>query len=163
MPTRWTRSVSTNKALALSLRRAAMDLLARREHSRAELLDKLQRRFPDAEALFAEVLDQLKADGLLDDERFCEAYVRYRRSRGAGPLLIRQELRQKGVAAQTLQAALDLSAEQWLDTLRALLLKKSGGSLPSASERAARQKLYRAMLAKGYPADMISRAFAAAS
>jgi regulatory protein len=155
--------VSTNKALALSLRRAAMDLLARREHSRAELLDKLQHRFPDAEALFAEVLEQLTADGLLDDERFCEAYVRYRRSRGAGPLLIRQELRQKGVAASTLQAALDLSAPEWLDALRALLLKKSGGSLPPASERVARQKLHRAMLAKGYPADIISRAFAAAS
>lgn len=163
MPTRWTRSVNTNKALALTLRRAAMDLLARREHSRAELLEKLQHRFPESEPLFAEVLDQLTADGLLDDERFCEAYVRYRRSRGVGPLLIRQELRQKGVEAPTLQAALDPSAEEWLATLRALLLKKSGGCLPPASERAARQKLYRAMLAKGYPADMISRAFAGAS
>ncbi len=160
---RRTRSVSTNKALALSLRRAAMDLLARREHSRAELLDKLQRRFPDADALLAEVLEQLTADGLQNDERFCEAYVRYRRSRGAGPLLIRQELRQKGVAASTVQVALDPSAPEWLDTLHTLLLKKSGGSLPPASERAARQKLYRAMLAKGYPADMISRAFGAAS
>jgi len=155
--------VSTNKALALSLRRAAMDLLARREHSRAELLEKLQRRFPEGEALFAEVLDQLTADGLLNDERFCEAYVRYRRARGVGPLLIRQELRQKGVTAPTLQACLDTAAPEWLDTLRALLVKKSGGSLPPVSERAARQKLYRAMLAKGYPADMISRAFAGAS
>ncbi len=155
--------MNTNKALALTLRRAAMDLLARREHSRAELLEKLQRRFPESEPLFAEVLDQLTADGLLDDERFCEAYVRYRRSRGVGPLLIRQELRQKGVESRSVQAALDPSAEEWLDTLRALLLKKSGGCLPPASERAARQKLYRAMLAKGYPADMISRAFAGAS
>ncbi len=155
--------MNTNKALALTLRRVAMDLLARREHSRAELLEELQRRFPESEPLFAEVLDQLTADCLLDDERFCEAYVRYRRSRGAGPLLIRQELRQKGVASPTLQAALDPSAEEWLATLRALLRKKSGCCLPPASERAARQKLYRAMLSKGYPADMISRAFAGAS
>jgi regulatory protein len=140
-----------------------MDLLARREHSRAELLEKLQRRFPGAEALFAELLDQLTDDGLLDDARFCEAYVRYRRSRGAGPLLIRQELRQKGVAAHSLQACLDTGAPEWLDTLHALLVKKSGGSLPPASERVARQKLYRAMLVKGYPADMISRALAGAS
>jgi regulatory protein len=155
--------VSTNKAVALELRRAAMDLLARREHARAELLGKLQRRFPEAEAVFAEVLDQLTVDGLLNDERFCEAYVRYRRSRGAGPLLIRQELRRKGVAAHTLQTCLDSAAPEWLDTLRAMIVKKSGGSLPHASERVARQKLYRAMLAKGYPADMIARAFARSS
>jgi regulatory protein len=136
-----------------------MDLLARREHSRAELLEKLQRRFPESESLFADVLDQLEADRLLDDERFCQSYVRYRRSRGVGPLLVRQELRHKGVAADTLQAALDPTAQEWLESLQSLLVKKAGGVIPPASDRKARQKLYRYVLGKGFTAGMISRVF----
>lgn len=150
--------MSSNKAIGLTLRRAAMDLLARREHSRAELQEKLQRKFPENNDVFAEVLDQLTADGLLDDARFTEAYVRYRRTRGVGPLLIRQELRQKGVAGATLDAALDLQSDDWQDSLLALIHKKTHGDVPPKSDLKARQKLYRALLAKGYSSAMIARA-----
>ena len=151
--------MSSNKAISLTLRRAAMDLLARREHSRAELLEKLQSRFPDNGDSFAGVLDQLVGDGLLNDARFTEAYIRYRRTRGVGPLLIRQELRQKGVDSATLEAALDLHSEAWVDSLQGLIDKKTRGLLPPQADLKARQKLYRALLAKGYPSAMISRAF----
>ena len=46
-----------------------MDLLARREHSRQELLQKLQRRV-EKPALLEESLDSLVMDNLLSDERF---------------------------------------------------------------------------------------------
>lgn len=150
--------MSSNKAISLVLRRAAMDLLARREHSRAELQEKLQRKFPESVDVFAEVLDQLVSDGLLDDARFTEAYIRYRRTRGVGPLLILQELRQKGVDSSTLEAALDLRAEEWRESLRVLIARKTRGDVPPKSDIRARQKLYRALLAKGYPSAMISRA-----
>lgn len=150
--------MSSNKAISLVLRRAVMDLLARREHSRAELQEKLQRKFPESVDVFAEVLDQLVSDGLLDDARFTEAYIRYRRTRGVGPLLILQELRQKGVDSSTLEAALDLRAEEWRESLRVLIARKTRGDVPPKSDIRARQKLYRALLAKGYPSAMISRA-----
>jgi len=143
----------------MTLRRAAMDLLARREHSRAELLDKLQRKFPENVEAFAQVLDQLALDGLLDDERFTEAYIRYRRTRGVGPLLIRQELRQKGIDGATLESALDLQSDDWHESLLALMDKKTHGTVPPKSDVKARQKLYRALLAKGYSSGMIARAF----
>lgn len=151
--------MSSNKAIGLTLRRAAMDLLARREHSRAELLDKLTRKFPENLEAFPQVLDQLALDGLLDDARFTEAYIRYRRTRGVGPLLIRQELRQKGIEGVTLEAALDVQSDDWQESLLALMDKKTHGAVPPKSDVKARQKLYRALLAKGYSSAMIARAF----
>ena len=50
------------------LRRAGMDLLARREHGREELATKLKRRFSKREVpsgLIDEALDQLEAEGAL--------------------------------------------------------------------------------------------------
>jgi len=149
--------VSSNKAISLTLRRCAMDLLARREHSRAELLEKLQGRFPENGDAFAAVLDQLTSDGLLNDARFTEAYIRYRRTRGVGPLLIRQELRLKGVDSAILEEALDLQSDAWVDSLQSLIDKKTRGLVPPTSDPKARQKLYRALLSKGYPSAMISR------
>lgn len=149
----------------VELRRAAMDLLARREHSRAELVDKLRRKFAEqAEGvaqLLPAVLDQLEQDGLLSDARFVAAYVRYRRSRGFGPLLIRQELRGKGVSSALLDAALAENMQEWLDSLRGLLARKlrlvsSAGDAQEA--RKARQKLYRFCLSRGFTSEQIEQA-----
>lgn len=142
-----------------------MDLLARREHSRAELVDKLRRKFAEqAEGLaqlLPAVLDQLELDGLLSDARFVAAYVRYRRSRGFGPLLIRQELRGKGVSSALLDAALAENMQEWLDSLRGLLARKLRlvSSADDAQEaRKARQKLYRFCLSRGFTSEQIEQA-----
>lgn len=74
-----------------------MNILARRENSRKEVRDKLLKKFdPDAELLNA-VLDKLVADDLLSDQRFSEAFVRWRVGKGQGPVRIRMELRERGV------------------------------------------------------------------
>ena len=78
-----------------SLRRIAMDFLARREHSEQELRQKLKARADDADEVEA-ALHKLKDEGLQSDERFTEAYVHHRVNAGIGPLKIRYELRQKG-------------------------------------------------------------------
>lgn len=101
---------------ASEIRRAAMDLLARREHARRELAEKLSRRFADAEAV-ALALDRLAQEGLQSDGRFAEAFVRSRAQRLYGPLRIRQELQQRGVAAELIAAALEESGIDWLELL----------------------------------------------
>ena len=141
------------QALSVQLRRTAMDLLARREHSRAELADKLRRRFEVDAELIEPVLDQLRADNLQSDERFTEAYVRYRRSRGVGPLLIRQELRARKVDPELLESHLDISSEQWLETLGEVIERKRR---PGADTPAGRQKLYRFCLSRGFTASQIN-------
>ncbi|MCB1644681.1 MAG: regulatory protein RecX [Pseudomonadales bacterium] len=77
------------------IRRAAMDLLARREHSRLELHEKLSRRFAGCQELIQSETEKLTAEGLQSDARLAEAYVRARSNRGQGPRKIRMELRQR--------------------------------------------------------------------
>ena len=94
------------------IRRSAMDLLARREHSYAELQRKLRQR--GASGDMAEVeLDRLVEDGLLSDERFCEAYIYARSQRGYGPARLREELRQRGVPESLVERSLAEADQDW--------------------------------------------------
>lgn len=58
----------------VAVRRAAMDLLARREHGRAELSRKLRQRGASAE-LIDPALDRLAEEGLLDESRYLESFI----------------------------------------------------------------------------------------
>ena len=66
--------IQTMKRAPLSLKAQALALLARREHSRAELVRKLAAE-GSAEEIDM-VLSQLEQRGLLSDARCAEAYVR---------------------------------------------------------------------------------------
>jgi regulatory protein len=62
-------------------KRTAVELLARREHSRLELERKLATRgFP--EAVIAPALDALEHSGLLVAARFTESFIRSRIAKG---------------------------------------------------------------------------------
>jgi len=80
-----------------SLREAAIRLLARREHSVAELERKLGQRGWPAEEV-ALVIGQLADDGLQSDRRFAESYARQRVERAYGPRRILAELGERGIA-----------------------------------------------------------------
>ena len=120
------------------IRRAAMDLLARREHSLRELRDKLKRRFPDPELLMQE-LERLRDEHLQSDTRFAESFARQRLLRGQGPLRIRQEMRQRGLSDAEISAALEALDVDWFELAAEVLEKKFGG-LPAEDlkERARR-------------------------
>ena len=148
----------SDDVLRVTLRRAAMDTLARREHSRAELSQKLARKYPELEAHIPSVLDQLEGDALLSDERFTEAYTRYRRNRGVGPLLIRQELAGKGVASALISAWVDEADHQWQDSLHTVIARKARGVELNTLDARARQKLFRFCLSRGFSSAQISRA-----
>lgn len=91
------------------LRSLALKLLARREHSRAELTQKLQQRGFDADMIHS-VLDDFCSSGWLSDERYVQMRSRQRRSSGYGPLYIQAELQSKGIDKPLIQDA-DLSDE----------------------------------------------------
>ncbi len=81
-------------------------LLARRPRSRAELAQRLQRR-GFAAALVAALLDELQAQGWLDDAAFARQWVENRLAfRPRGRARLRAELRAKGVAEEHITAAL---------------------------------------------------------
>ncbi len=91
-----------------------MGLLARREHTAAELQQKLQRKGV-SESLAASVIGRLRDEGLQSDERFAEQFVRQRMARGQGPVKIRYELSQRGVGDSLIEQYLINDDDLWLE------------------------------------------------
>lgn len=112
---------------------AAMGLLARREHSRRELADKLRRRAPD-EGRLQRLLDRLLEQGLQSDRRFAESFVRSRIDRGQGVLRIRQELGRRGIDSETQALVLEAVETDGFEQALAARLKRFGGA-PLADRR----------------------------
>lgn len=113
-------------------------MLARREHSRSELERKLGARGFSSD-LIAAALDQLESQGLLDDSRFTEVYVRQRVERGYGPLRIQQELRQRGIADDVAREQLASTGVDWQAQALALRRKRFGDAQPQDYNERARQ------------------------
>lgn len=107
------------------IRLKAMDLLARREHSRQELKQKLFKRFKDLE-LIDQQLDQLVSENLQSDERYAESLLRQRLSSGHGPIRIRQEMRQKGISDSKISAAIEAEEPDWYELAEETFKKKFG-------------------------------------
>lgn len=83
----------------------AVRFLSYRPRSTAEVRTYLARAGAD-EPLIAATLDRLTAQGYLDDAEFARYWVENRaRFRPKGPHALRQELRRRGLAAETIAAA----------------------------------------------------------
>ena len=122
-------------------RETAIRLLARREHSRRELAAKLVARgFGDA--VVAEVLDALEAEGLLSDARFVESYLHSRREKGYGPLRRRAELRERGVDEALIEAGLAALDADWASLCERAWRKRFGGQPPRDLRERARQQRF---------------------
>ena len=129
-----------------------MHLLSLREHSRFELERKLLRRYE--QVTVQQVLQNLARQGLQSDDRFAEQYVYSRRNKGYGPLRIRAELIEKGVAEELIAVWLDVPEQDW----RVLMLKtaeKKFGTAPPADRREM-AKRGRFLSSRGFPSWMIN-------
>jgi regulatory protein len=120
------------------IRLAAMNLLARREHSLRELRIKLKRRFAD-EAVIDEQLSRLADERLQSDARFAESYARQRAEKGYGPVRIREELRERGVSDADVEVALEELALDWRALARQVLHGKFGDRPAADIRERARQ------------------------
>jgi regulatory protein len=119
-------------------KRAALELLARREHSRRELTRKLAARgFPDD--VIGAALDELERSGALANARFTDSFVRSRIAKGQGPQRIRAELAQRGIADAEANDGLRAADVDWLARIRAVRAKRFGAELPRDYAERARQ------------------------
>lgn len=84
---------------------AGLRLLARRAHSRVELLVKLTRRGYESGAIVA-AMRRLEESGYLDDQSFARSYVR-RRGSARGPRVLSSELAARGIDRSQVDAAID--------------------------------------------------------
>ena len=121
------------------IRRGAMDLLARREYTRAELNRKLLRQFSSAPELIEEELIKLRDEGLQSDARLAEGLIRSRVSRGQGPVKIQAELRRQGLSDNEIKLAFETGEFDWFTLIIEVSRKRYGEAPPSnAKERAKR-------------------------
>ena len=119
-------------------RKQALDLLARREHSRLELRRKLLAR-SHARDMADEVLDRLQQERLLDEARFAEQFVRSRVSRAQGPTKIRAELLQRGIGESLIDTALTEVECDWVALAAVARRKRFGAAFPGEYRERTRQ------------------------
>ncbi len=137
----------------------ALRLLARREHSELELRHKLAtRKFSDAviDAVLAGLLDE----GLLNNRRFAEIYVRGRFERGYGPAKIQAELRERGIEGDLMEQTLAELSQLWLDSAARQRNKRFGHRFPD--EYRERTKQMRFLQQRGFTGEQIRSVFDAA-
>jgi regulatory protein len=104
------------------------------------------------------MLDGLEQAGLLSEARFAEQYVRQRGAKGYGPVRIRAELQQRGIAPSEIQRALAEAEVPWEEQLHRLIQRKYGHPLPSDRQELAR--VQRALHQRGFTEAMIRQALA---
>lgn len=130
-----------------------MNLLARREHSEQELLRKLRaKKFPEHE--LHNVVQQLVAEGLLSNSRFLENYIHHRSQKGFGPLRIRAELLERGVAENLIEQNLNIHDNAWFVHARSVWQKKFRAVLPSDFKQRAQQMRF--LLQRGFTQEQIT-------
>ncbi len=155
---------------ALSAR--AVRLLARREHSRAELRQKLRLKHrneaPLSDELLDAVLDKLVEDGYQSDKRFAELLVRQRVANGYGELDIAARLQKKGVdktlSADVLREFVSENQIDWYAQAAEALIKRSAklqrvSSVDAedcnALDQRMRNRLIRFLQQRGYTHDQV--------
>ena len=132
----------------------ALDLAFRREHSRHELMYKLNKRFPETMPIIEEVLDKLALNNILDDERFAEMYLNSRARKGFGPKKIEMELYSKKVDSLLVGNAIE-AYESWTENAENQLKKKFKGVKPTDYQSKMKQKQF--LFNRGFSSQIIEQ------
>ncbi len=136
-------------------RKASLDLLARREHSRRELQRKLDKR-GFAGNLIDETLDELEQSGALSARRFAESFVSARAAKGQGPVRIRADLAKRGVDSSDFEDLLHDGSIDWSAIARMVRAKRFGRDAPADYPGRARQARF--LQYRGFDMDQIDAA-----
>jgi regulatory protein len=118
----------------LTLRERAIGLLARREHSRAELARKLSSHAEDPHEL-EQLLDALAATKRLSDERYAEVRVHSLERKFGGARIV-HELKSKGVAPELAERMAAMTAGSEVERAREAYKRKFRSPPASREERA---------------------------
>ncbi len=132
----------------------ALDLISLREHSRYELMQKLNKRYPETRPLIEEVLDKLIVNNILDDERFAEMYINSRARKGFGPKKIEMELSSKHVESFIISSSLE-AYDNWIENAKKELLKKFKGIVPRDYQSKIKQKQF--LFNRGFSTQIIDK------
>ncbi|MDT8860972.1 recombination regulator RecX [Alkalihalobacillus sp. MEB130] len=138
----------------------AINYLSYRIRSVQEMKQYLEKKEKEPRHI-REVLDELLKQGLLNDEEFAKAFIRSKQlTLMKGPLKLKQELKQKGIADETIEAAIALfSEEEQKKKVLTWLEKQQSRRSSKISSKAFKDKLSNQLLSKGYSQRVIIEAF----
>ncbi|MEY4588554.1 MAG: recombination regulator RecX [Pseudomonadota bacterium] len=137
----------------------ALSLLARRDHSRTELQQKITRRFgAEARELLLGTLDRLEAEHYQSDLRFAQLYINSRLQRGFGLNRIKLELQQKGISkALFAPLVLDSTVKEHEQQQLERIWRKKFNAPPSNSKERYQQQAH--LINKGFRRELIELFF----
>jgi len=134
----------------ISLRERALAMLARREHTRAEMTRKLSPHSEYPEQV-EQLLDALVARGWLSETRFAESRANAL-ARKFGSRKIEHDLRSRGVSAEVVGHAVERALAQELENCRAAWQRKFGVLPQTAAERGRQMRF---LAGRGFSAEAV--------
>ena len=139
-----------------ALKKAAA-LCSNREVCSSHLLTKLK-GWKVADADSARIINRLKEENFLDDQRFANTYVRDKyRLNGWGKIKLTQMLRQKEIPEPVIKQALDqIDPEHYYQTCERLISEKSA-MLKETNPYKRKGKLFMYAAQRGFESDLIHR------
>lgn len=138
------------------IREICLRLLANREHSQKELVNKLLPKGFDRDEILS-VITELAEQGWQSDSRYAESYARRRIQKGYGPIAVAYELRQNGADAVNLDGIAQTVAGGWMDLLERVYTRKyKQDKYLNRNEWAKRSRF---LLHRGFSGTMIGALF----
>lgn len=130
----------------------ALHFLGHRQRSEHEVRQKLrQKEFSDD--VIDRVLDKLRRNDLIGDTQFARAWIENRSlHRPRGARMLQQELRQKGVATETISAVLPDQQEELTNAISALqkVLQSKERAWENLEEKERYQKAMQYLMRRGF-------------
>lgn len=138
------------------MKRAA-SFCAESERNVAEVERKLRKWGVDDDDIDS-IIDRLKSDDFLNEERYCKAYINDRfRLNHWGKVKIRYELGKRDVDRQYIDAALaDIDDDEYIEVLKEVVEAKRR-TLKDTDTYSASAKILRYALTRGFESDIVSK------
>lgn len=130
----------------------AMKILSRRDHSRQELINKLQMKKYQLDDI-TPIIERLIIDNHLNETRFTESYIRWRRGRGFGPVKVALELKQRGISDDLIEQCIQANDDEWYSAAKNEKTKKFGEQTADNFEQ--KMAMTKFLQYRGFNADHI--------
>lgn len=135
-----------------TIRMCALNLLARREHSEQELLQKLLTR--NAEPIVAQdIIDDLTKRNLISNDRFAESLVRACIRKGQGPIKLTHEFKKHNIDTAKISSLLTTLEIDWVTEIEKVHQQKYGLLPPSSPQD--KLKRQRFLQNRGFSFDLM--------
>lgn len=139
------------------VKKKALNLLSRRDHSKKELKYKLIKRGFSAEKI-EDILQELINDGYLNDKKFAEEWIKNRiNKKPRGKNLIKAELLEKGVDKKIIETKLNNLLDPDKEKQMAEILTDKWLNKRNCKNKETKEKLYRYLKNKGFNDEIIRK------